>query len=76
MARFHTVFNADTQTQTDIPFTAEEEVERDEQEAQAIAEINAEIDRQARQKVLEDKLSDDSITFEEMKELMRLRKRG
>ena len=74
MARFHTVFNADTQTQTDIPFTAEEEVERDEQEAQAIAEINAEIDRQARQKVLEDKLSDDSITFEEMKELMRLRK--
>ena len=74
MARFHTVFNADTQTQTDIPFTAEEEAERDEQEAQAIAEINAEIDRQARQKVLEDKLSDDSITFEEMKELMRLRK--
>ena len=76
MARFHTVFNADTQTQTDIPFTAEEEAERDEQEAQALVEINAEIDRQARQKVLEDKLSDDSITFEEMKELMRLRKRG
>ena len=74
MARFHTVFNADTQTQTDIPFTAEEEAERDEQEAQALVEINAEIDRQARQKVLEDKLSDDSITFEEMKELMRLRK--
>ena len=73
MARFHTVFNADTQTQTDIPFTAEEEAERDEQEAQALVEINAEIDRQARQKVLEDKLSDDSITFEEMKELMRLR---
>ena len=74
MARFHTVFNADTQTQTDIPFTAEEEAERDEQEAQALVEINAEIDRQARQIVLEDKLSDDSITFEEMKELMRLRK--
>ena len=76
MARFHTVFNADTQTQTDIPFTAEEEAERDEQEAQAIAEINAEIEKQDKKQVLEDKLSDDSITFEEMKELMRLRKRG
>ena len=74
MARFHTVFNADTQTQTDIPFTAEEEAERDEQEAQVAIEITAEIDRQARQKVLEDKLTDDSITFEEMKELMRIRK--
>ena len=74
MARFHTVFNADTQTQTDIPFTAEEEAERDEQETQVAIEITAEIDRQARQKVLEDKLTDDSITFEEMKELMRIRK--
>jgi len=74
MARFHTVFNADTQTQTDIPFTAEEEAERDEQEAQVIAEINTEIERQARQQVLEEKLTDDSLTFDEMKELMRIRK--
>ena len=74
MSRFRTVFNADTQTQTDIPFTAEEEAERDEQEAQAEIEIAAEIERQARQKGLEDKLTDDSITFEEMKELMRIRK--
>ena len=74
MARFHAVFNADTQTQTNIPYTAEEEVERDEQEAQAEIEIAAEIERQARQKVLEEKLTDDSITFDEMKELMRIRK--
>ena len=73
MSRFHTVFNADTQTQTDIPFTAEEEAERDEQEAQEAIYAIQLAEWQAQKDSLEAKLADDSITFEEMKELMRLR---
>jgi len=53
----------------DIQFTPEEEISRDEEEVQA------EIDKVARQerRAILDKLADDSITFDEVKELMRLR---
>jgi len=37
-------------------------------------EIDAQVATEARLAVLDSKLSDDSITFEEMKELMRLRR--
>jgi len=56
-----------------VPFTAEEEIARDAEEAQAEIDMATEVGRSARQKILDDKLVDDSITFEEMKELMRLR---
>jgi len=74
MSRIHTVFDADTQTQMDIPFTAEEEAERDEQEAQEEIYVIQLAEWQAQKDSLEAKLADDSITFEEMKELMRLRR--
>jgi len=73
MSRFHTVFDADTQTQMDIPFTAEEEAERDEQEVQAEIDVAIWLEQEERAAILNSKLADDSITFEEMKELMRLR---
>jgi len=56
-----------------VPFTPEEEIERDAEEAQAAIDMAARDELTARQEVLETKLADDSITFEEMKELMRLR---
>ena len=56
-----------------IPFTAEEETARDAEEAQAEIDMATEVERSARQNILEVKLADDSITFEELKELMRLR---
>ena len=56
-----------------VPFTAEEEIARDAEEAQAEIDMATEVGRSARQKILDDKLVDDSITFEEMKELMRFR---
>jgi len=73
MPRIRTVFDVDTQTQTDIPFTAEEEAERDEQEAQEAIYVIQWAEWQAKKDALEAKLANDSITFEEMKELMRLR---
>jgi len=56
-----------------VPFTAEEETARDAEETQAEIDMATEVERSARQKILDDKLVDDSITFEEMKELMRFR---
>jgi len=56
-----------------VPFTAEEETARDAEETQAEIDMATEVERSARQKILDDKLVDDSITFTEMKELMRLR---
>ena len=73
MPRKHTVWDSQSQTQIDVPFTDAEETERDAEEAQAVIDMAARDERQARQDVLEVKLADDSITFEEMKELMRLR---
>jgi len=74
MSRIRTVFDVDTQTQTDIPFTAEEEAERDEQEAQEAIYVIQLAEWQAKKDALEAKLANDSITFDEMKELMRIRK--
>jgi len=57
----------------DIQFTPEEEVARDEEER--VNEIYDAAAREVAQRrvELEVKLTDDSITFTEMKELMRLR---
>lgn len=73
MPRHHTVWDSLSQSQIEIPFTAEEELARDAEEAQAEIKATAREERQARQAVLEAKLTDDSLTFEEMKELMRYR---
>ena len=56
-----------------VQFTAQEELVRDAEEAQAVIDMAAREELQTRQDVLEAKLADDSITFTEMKELMRLR---
>jgi len=73
MPRHHTIWDSALKQQVDIEFTAEEETARDAEEAQLAIEMAAAKERRARQEVLEAKLVDDSITFEEMKELMRLR---
>ena len=58
----------------DVPLTVEEEAAEDALEAAWEEEkvVRDEVD--AREVALEAKLADDSITFEEMKELMRLRR--
>ena len=58
----------------DIQFTPEEELERDAEEAQWEIEKTALLEAEEKLSALEAKLADDSISFEEMKELMRLRK--
>ena len=60
-------------TQVDVPFTAAEETARDAEEVQAEIDKTARATIQARITILDAKLADDSITFDEMKELMRLR---
>ena len=58
----------------EVPLTAEEEAAEDALEVAWEEEkvVRDEVD--AREVALEAKLADDSITFEEMKELMRLRR--
>jgi hypothetical protein len=56
-----------------VPFTAAEETARDAEEAQAAIDMVSRDERMASQEALEAKLVDDSISFDEMKELMRLR---
>lgn len=68
MPRFHNI-NGER-----IQFTSEEEIERDAEEVQAAIDMAARDELQTRQDALEAKLADDSITFDEMKELMRLRR--
>ena len=68
MPRFH---NIDGEI---IQFTPEEETTRDTEEVQAAIDMAARDELQTRQDVLEAKLADDSISFDEMKELMRLRR--
>ena len=67
MTRFH---NIDGEH---IQFTPEEEIARDEEER--LWELEIAVTREKTQNIatLEAKLADDSITFTEMKELMRLR---
>ena len=67
MPRFHNVNGVRVQ------YTSEEELERDNEEAQWAIEKVARQERRARLNALKAKLADDSITFTEMKELMRLR---
>ena len=74
MPRKHTVFNAETQTQVDIAFTADEETAADAEAVQAASDRTAENTKRSQIAALEAKVDDDSITFDEMKELMRLRK--
>jgi len=73
MPRHHTIWDSELKQQVNIDFTAEEEAARDAEEAQIAIEMAAAKERRERQEVLDAKLADDSITFEEMKELMRLR---
>jgi hypothetical protein len=67
MPRFHRIDGVR------VPFTAEEEIARDAEEAQVAIDMAVKEERILRVEILEAKLTDDSITFEEMKELMRLR---
>jgi len=67
MTRFHNIDGVRFQ------FTPEEEIARDEEEAQGRIEKIKQEERGAKLTALTVKLADDSITFEEMKELMRLR---
>jgi hypothetical protein len=57
--------------QEDIPFTAEEEAARDTEEAAAIIAQRAAASVEAERITLETKLKNDTITFEETKDLMR-----
>tara|TARA_R100000750_G_C2316709_1_gene84698 strand:- start:95 stop:295 length:201 start_codon:yes stop_codon:yes gene_type:complete len=65
MPRYHNVNGVHVQ------FTAEEETARDAEEAQSDIDKAAERTAQARKATLDAKLADDSITFDELKELMR-----
>jgi len=73
MPRHHTIWNAELKQQVDIEFTVEEETARDAEEAKAVIDRDAEQIIQDRKELLDTKLADDSITFNELKELMRLR---
>jgi hypothetical protein len=55
-----------------VPFTAAEETARDLEETQMRIERSASVAKEAEKKALEDKLADDTITFAEMKLLMRI----
>ena len=57
-----------------IQFTPEEELEIDAEEAQWEIEQAAFLEAEEKLSALEAKLADDSITFSELKELMRLRR--
>ncbi len=65
MPRFHNINGENVQ------FTAAEETARDAEEAQSDIDKAAERTAQARKATLDAKLADDSITFDELKELMR-----
>ena len=73
MPRHHVIWNVEQQAQVVVPFTAEEETARDAEEAQAEIDMAARDEQDGTLIALEAKLADDSITFEEMKEFMRLR---
>jgi hypothetical protein len=56
-----------------VPFTRKEELDRDAEEAQWIINRAAEDVRVKKRNLFEAKLKDDSISFNELKELLRLR---
>ena len=65
MPRFHKINGENVQ------FTAEEETARDAEAAQSEIDKVARQTAQARKATLDAKLMDDTITFDELKELMR-----
>jgi len=67
MVRFHNIDGVRVQ------YTSEEEIARDEEETQWEIGNVARQERRAILDALKAKLADNSITFEELKELMRLR---
>ena len=67
MPRFHNIDGIR------VSYTTEEEIARDEEERLAELEMMAREEKSQNLSTLEVKLADDSITFTEMKELMRLR---
>ena len=67
MTRFHNIDGIR------VSFTPEEEIARDEEERLWELEIAVTREKTQNIAILEAKLADDSITFTEMKELMRLR---
>ena len=67
MTRIHNIRNKE------VPYTAEEEAAADLEDAFFAEEYKLRHIEDARIDELEAKLADDSITFAEMKELMRLR---
>jgi len=67
MPRFHKI-NGEH-----IQFTVEEEAARDAEEAQDTIDRVVQEEQRVKRETLEAKLADDSITFDELKELMRLR---
>ena len=73
MPRFHTIYHAATQTHEQVQFTADEETARDAEEVQTAIDKNKLAASIARRAVLRAKFDDDTITFEELKELERLR---
>ena len=73
MPRFHTIYHAATQTHERGQFTADEETARDAEEVQTAIDKNKLAASIARRAVLRAKFDDDTITFEELKELERLR---
>jgi len=72
MPRHHTIWDAATQQQIDVPFTLEEEAARDVEEAKSQEEMAARDVVIARKEVLEAKLKGDTITSAEIREMLRL----
>ena len=73
MPRFHNIYHAATQTHERVQFTTAEETARDAEEVQAAIDNDKLAASIARRAVLRAKFDDDTITFEEFKELERLR---
>ena len=73
MPRHHTLWDSTLGRQVNVPFTAEEEIARDAEEAAWLIKRAIRDERKELIAGLEIKLNDDSITFDELKELLRLR---
>ena len=72
MPRKHTVWDSELGKQVDIPFTPEEEVARDIEEAAWAVQQAAQAALDAQQDALLAKLADDTITLAELREILRL----
>lgn len=72
MPRTHSVWDAGLGDTVQIPFTSDEEAARDIEEAAGQSDMAAARVRTARKEVLRVKLSDDTITEAEIREMLRL----